>query len=196
MLKQLEAAFDQFEIITNVEYNVEDKLHRLISIVPSNVYQQLSTIMPLECWKYQNVKATNLDMLNIAFRFQTQETINQGRRIGLSNIEEEHEGECGEGCGCDQVEFRGYDVNTYEEVDLLEHINSGNVVSEFTIDALDNGTKGGQKGSGKKGNGSEITAFKCGREGHRQAECRSTTIHGKGKRTGKGKRRIYTKKKR
>ena len=54
--EKIEAAFDQYEIITGVEYNPEDKLHRLINILPQNVYQQLSTILPLENWKYHGLQ--------------------------------------------------------------------------------------------------------------------------------------------
>ena len=109
-------------------------------------------------------------------------------------METENTHECGEGCECG--EFWGYDTNTYEEVNFLEHVKSGktgfdedwNIVSEFTLDALYKNRKGGKKGGGKnKGGNSQVICFKCGREGHRQADCRSTTILGKGKSKGKGK---------
>ena len=75
---KLEAAFDQYELLTGTEYNQEDKLHRLINILPSDVYQQLSIIMPMERWKYINLKMRVQDMVNISYRFQAQETISHG----------------------------------------------------------------------------------------------------------------------
>ena len=67
-----------------------------------------------------------------------------------------------------------YDVNTYEEVNVLEHIKVGkatfdanwNVISEITINALlyKGGKKGGKKGR-MKGDNFEIVWFKYCRKG-------------------------------
>ncbi len=46
--------------------------------------------MPLEDWKYQNLKARIVDIMNIAFRFQAQDAINQGRGAGIFNVEGEN----------------------------------------------------------------------------------------------------------
>ena len=62
--EKLEAAFDQYEILTGSHYNVEDKLPGFINILPIEVYQQLSIIMPRERWKYHNLKSQVLDMTN------------------------------------------------------------------------------------------------------------------------------------
>ena len=192
---KLEAAFDRYEILTNVEYNPEDKLHRLINILPSEVYQQLSIIMPMENWKYQNLKSQIRDMINITYRFQAQETISHGKGPSLFTME-------GNGEGNDHVddnEMWGYDVNTYEPVNLIQHVQHGgvgfdddwNVASEHTIDALvqkrRQGAKKGGKQAGKGGVSIDITCFRCGRKGHKQLDCRSTTVIGKGGPKGKGK---------
>ena len=92
---KLEAVFDQYEILTGAEYNAEDKLHRIINILPSEVYQQLSRITPVENWKYQNLKLQVLDIINIAYRFQAQETITHGKGHGLFAME--GTGECDTG---------------------------------------------------------------------------------------------------
>ena len=83
-------------------------------------------------------------MLNIEFRFRAHEHISQGRGGESFNVENENCDTCGEGCnGCNcENEMWGYDINTYEEVNLIEHVKSGktgfdenwNVASEFTID--------------------------------------------------------------
>ena len=39
--EKLEAAFDQYMIVSGKEYNPEDKLHRMVDILPANVYHQL-----------------------------------------------------------------------------------------------------------------------------------------------------------
>ena len=72
---------------------IEDKLHRLINILPQNVYQQLSTWVPMEKWTYHNLKAKIMDIINIAYRFQARDTVNQGKTNGLFNVENGRGGE-------------------------------------------------------------------------------------------------------
>lgn len=183
--EELEAAFDQYEIANHEAYNIEDKLHRLISILPQDTYHQLSMDLPSEGWKYEALKAKIVEVMNIiAFRRQAHDAVNQGRVGGIFNMEHETGG-CEEGCDCEKQEFGGYGVNTYEEINLFEHVKQGkagfdkswNVVSEQTTDALYKaGKRGGGKG-GKKGEG-DIVCYNCGRKGQMKAECRSTTILG------------------
>ena len=136
----MEAAFDQYEIVTGAEYNAEDKLHRIINILPSEVYQQLSIITPMENWKYHNLKMQVLDIINIAYRFQAQETITHGKGHGLFTMEGAGEGDT----SVENEEIWGNDVNSYEPVNLVQHVQQGgvgfdadwNVASEHTIEAL------------------------------------------------------------
>ena len=131
----------------------------MVDILPSNIYHQLPTIMPLENWTFEKLKANVLDILNISHRFTSQETIRHGKGPGLLNIEQPtgcNEG-CGETCECnteiDLSDKWGYDIDTYEEVTLLQQISAGrtaydeewNVITEHTIQAL----FGKPKGKGK-----------------------------------------------
>ena len=70
---KLQAAFDQYLLVSEKEYSQEDKLHRLVDILPANMYHQLSTILPMENWKYDQLKAKVIDILNISHRFTSQE---------------------------------------------------------------------------------------------------------------------------
>ena len=81
--------------------------------------------------------------------------------------------------------FLGYDYDTHEPVELLQHIEAGgrgynsdwNVVNENTIQAL----VGRKKGKGKTGG---KVCFKCGQKGHIAKDCKSTPPT---KSKGKGK---------
>ena len=77
----------------------------------------------MESWKYQNLKSRVPDMINIAHRSQAQETISHGRGNGLFNME--GTGENSDSANND--ELWGYGVNTYEEVNLIRHVQSGGV---------------------------------------------------------------------
>ena len=134
---------------------MEDKLHRPINILPVEVYQQLSIIMPLEKWKYHNLKSQVLDMININYRFQAQESISHGKSHGLFQMEST-------GDGSDNAESEepwGYDVNTYEPVNLIQHVQAGcvgfddewNVYSEYTINALEIKEKEEKRAARKEG---------------------------------------------
>ena len=119
-------------------------------------YQQLSINLPLESWKYHVLKSRAIDQTNIEYRFHAHEAVSHGRGNGIFSVEEENNEGCGEGCECEKHRFGGFDVDSYEPVNLLKHIESGktgfddqwNVVTEHTIDALyKGGKKGGKKGS-------------------------------------------------
>ena len=60
--EKLEAAFDQYMIVSGKEYNSEDKLHRMVDILPANVYHQLSATVALEDWTYANLKSKIVDL--------------------------------------------------------------------------------------------------------------------------------------
>ena len=77
---------------TKEEYPNEDKLHRLINILPIQQYQQLSINLPLESWKYHALKAKIIEIMNIDYRYHAQEAINHGRGGGIFNMEKEGEG--------------------------------------------------------------------------------------------------------
>ena len=74
--------------------------------------------MPMENWRYQDLTARVLDIINIVHRFQAQETIGQGRNNGLFNME----GSGDSGASAESEELWGWDVNTYEPVKLAQHV--------------------------------------------------------------------------
>ena len=46
--EELKAALDQYEITSHEEYNVVDKLHRIINILVYGMCSQLLTLVPLK----------------------------------------------------------------------------------------------------------------------------------------------------
>ena len=95
-------------LMAGKEYSAEDKLHRLVDILPQSVYHQLSTIMPLEKWKYEGLKAKVVDMINLAYRFVSQEALRHGNGPSLFKVnkEEKCQNGCGEACECPGGKWR------------------------------------------------------------------------------------------
>ena len=108
--------------------------------------------------------------MNISHRFVAQENLRHGKGPGLFNVEQSDTcgNGCGESCECngDMSDFWGYDADTHEPVNLLNHVTAGKtgfdedwrVVTQHTIHELyalhrnKNGQftkKGKGKGEGK-----------------------------------------------
>ena len=88
--------------------------------------------MPLDNWTYVNLEAKIVDIMNIAHRFVAQENLRSGKGPGLFNLDQQ--GSCGESCECngDMSDFWGYDAETEEPVNLLQHITAERQVTMMT----------------------------------------------------------------